>query len=125
VPNKDSQRIPLRYAVCVSSSRKQIQTSCNDGNGGEHSLVSQRDRLHGESYKNHVKLTFAKGASLMDPAGLFNASMNGNVRRAIDIHHGGTVNDSALEDLIRAAVALKRSGKRSDGKYPINYFYRK
>jgi hypothetical protein len=66
----------------------------------------------GESYKNHVKLTFAKGASLNDPAGLFNASMDGNVRRAIDIHHGDTINDSALKDLVRAAVALNLSVKK-------------
>ncbi len=66
----------------------------------------------GESYKNHVKLTFAKGASLEDPAGLFNASMDGNVRRAIDIHHGDKINDQALKDLIRAAVALNMSGKK-------------
>lgn len=65
----------------------------------------------GESYKNHVKLTFAKGASLKDPARLFNASMDGNVRRAVDIHRGDKINESALKDLIRAAVALNLSGK--------------
>jgi hypothetical protein len=66
----------------------------------------------GESYKNHVKLTFAKGASLRDPARLFNASMDGNARRAIDIHQGDTINEPALKDLIRAAVALNSSGKK-------------
>lgn len=66
----------------------------------------------GESYKNHVKLTFAKGASLKDPAGLFNASMDGNVRRAIDIHRGDRINDPALKDLICAAVALNLSGNK-------------
>jgi hypothetical protein len=60
----------------------------------------------GESYKNVVKMTFAKGASLNDPAGLFNSSLEGNVRRAIDIHEGDKINESALKDLIRAAVAL-------------------
>lgn len=66
----------------------------------------------GESYKKHVKLTFAKGASLKDPAGLFNASMDGNVRRALDIHQGDEMNEPAFEDLIRAAVALNSSGKK-------------
>jgi len=59
-----------------------------------------------ETYKNVVKLTFAKGAALKDPAGLFNSSLEGNVRRAIDIHEGEKVNEAALQDLIRAAVAL-------------------
>src|SRR5271168_4869658 len=60
----------------------------------------------GESYKKVVKLTFAKGASLKDPARLFNSSLDGNVRRAIDIHEGDKVDEAALKDLIRAAVAL-------------------
>jgi len=60
----------------------------------------------GETYKNNVKMTFAKGAALKDPAGLFNSSLEGNVRRAIDIHEGDKVNERALKDLIRAAVAL-------------------
>lgn len=60
----------------------------------------------GEAYKNHVKMTFAKGAALKDPAGLFNSSLDGNVRRAIDIHEGGKVDEAALKHLIRAAVAL-------------------
>jgi hypothetical protein len=65
----------------------------------------------GETYKSIVKLTFAKGASLPDPAGLFNSSLEGNVRRAIDIHEGDKVNEAALKALIRAAVALNVQGK--------------
>ena len=60
----------------------------------------------GETYKNIVKMTFAKGAALRDPSGPFNSSLNGNVRRAIDIHEGDKVDEAALTDLIRAAVAL-------------------
>ena len=63
----------------------------------------------GESYKSHVKLTFLKGASLDDPAGLFNASLEGNVRRAIDFREGDTINEEALKALIRAAVVLNQS----------------
>jgi hypothetical protein len=66
----------------------------------------------GETYKNVVKMTFAKGARLKDPAGLFNSSLDGNVRRAIDIHEGDTVDEAALKDLIRAAVALNLQGPR-------------
>jgi hypothetical protein len=65
----------------------------------------------GESYKNAVKLTFAKGAALKDPARLFNSSLEGNVRRAIDFHEGDMVDEAALGDLIRAAVALNVKGK--------------
>ena len=60
----------------------------------------------GETHKNVVKMTFAKGAALQDPSGLFNSSLDGNVRRAIDIHQGDKVDEVALKDLIRAAVAL-------------------
>jgi hypothetical protein len=60
----------------------------------------------GETYKKVVKMTFAKGAALKDPSGLFNSSLDGNARRAIDIHEGERVNEAALKDLIRAAVAL-------------------
>jgi hypothetical protein len=63
----------------------------------------------GETYKAMVKLTFAKGASLADPAGLFNSSLEGNVRRAIDFHEGATINEKALKALIREAVALNTS----------------
>jgi hypothetical protein len=81
----------------------------------------------GETYKNHVKMTFAKGAVLKDPSGLFNSSLEGNIRRAIDIHEGDKIDEAALKDLIRAAVALnlhlksksrpkprRASGKRTD-----------
>ena len=65
----------------------------------------------GESYKDKVKLTFAKGASLTDPARLFNSSLDGNARRAIDIHEGAEVDESAFKVLVRQAVALNDSGK--------------
>src|SRR5436309_1587518 len=67
----------------------------------------------GESYKSIVKLTFAKGASLKDPAKLFNSSLEGNVRRAIDIHEGEEVDAGAFQALIRAAVALNTSGGKA------------
>jgi hypothetical protein len=70
----------------------------------------------GESYKNVVKLTFAKGASLKDPARLFNASLDGNVRRAIDIHEGADVDASAFKALVRQAVALNSAGKAKRSK---------
>jgi hypothetical protein len=65
----------------------------------------------GETYKSVVKMTFAKGAALKDPSGLFNASLDGNVRRAIDIHEGEKIHEAALKDLIRAAVALNLKSK--------------
>lgn len=65
----------------------------------------------GETYKKVVKMTFAKGAALPDPSGLFNSSLDGNVRRAIDIPEGSKVDEAALKDLIRAAVALNLKGK--------------
>ena len=65
----------------------------------------------GETYKTAVKLTFAKGASLPDPSGLFNSSLEGNVRRAIDIHEGDTIDEAALKALIRSAVALNLKSK--------------
>ncbi len=65
----------------------------------------------GETYKNVVKLTFAKGATLKDPSGVFNSSLDGNVRRAIDIHEGEKINEAALKNLIRAAVALNLMSK--------------
>src|SRR4051812_49791857 len=65
----------------------------------------------GEAYKKVVKMTFAKGAALKDPSRLFNSSLDGNVRRAIDIQEGEKINESALKDLIRAAVALNLEGK--------------
>ena len=78
----------------------------------------------GETYKNVVKMTFAKGAALEDPSGLFNSSLDGNVRRAIDIHEGEKIDAAALKDLIRAAVVLNLKGKskpkprRMSGKRP-------
>jgi hypothetical protein len=72
----------------------------------------------GETYKNVVKMTFAKGAALQDPSGLFNSSLDGNVRRAIDIHEGDKVDEAALKDLIRAAVALNLKGKNKPKPKP-------
>jgi hypothetical protein len=69
----------------------------------------------GETYKSVVKMTFAKGASLDDPAGLFNASLEGNTRRAIDLHEGDTIDEEALKALIRAAVAMNSSARAIAG----------
>jgi hypothetical protein len=66
----------------------------------------------GETYKNVVKMTFAKGAALSDPSRLFNASLEGNTRRAIDFHEGAKINEAALQALIRAAVALNKSKQK-------------
>lgn len=70
----------------------------------------------GETYKNSFKMTFAKGASLPDPSHIFNSSMEGNARRAIDFHEGDELNEAALSELIRAAIALNKSGKKASGK---------
>jgi len=67
----------------------------------------------GETYKNVVKMTFAKGAALQDPSGLFNSSLDGNTRRAIDFHEGEKINEAALKTLIRAAVALNKAKAKS------------
>jgi hypothetical protein len=67
----------------------------------------------GETYKNIVKMTFAKGAALKDPARLFNSSLDGNIRRAIDFHEGETIDEEALKTLIRVAVALNKSKAKS------------
>ena len=72
----------------------------------------------GETYKNVVKMTFAKGAKLKDPARLFNSSLDGNVRRAIDIHEGDKIDETALKDLIRAAVSLNLEGKNKPKPKP-------
>ena len=69
----------------------------------------------GETYKAVVKLTFAKGASLKDPSGLFNSSLEGNARRAIDFHEGDKIDEKALKALIRAAVALNISARANSG----------
>ncbi|HEX4020204.1 MAG TPA: DUF1801 domain-containing protein [Acidobacteriaceae bacterium] len=70
----------------------------------------------GETYKNAVKMTFARGAALQDPSGLFNSSLDGNVRRAIDIHENDKINEAALKQLIRAAVALNLLTLRDKSK---------
>src|SRR5512146_2924009 len=70
----------------------------------------------GETYKNVVKLTFAKGASLEDPAGLFNASLEGNTRRAIDLHEAEKIDERAFTSLVRSAAALNASSRRTPGK---------
>jgi hypothetical protein len=69
----------------------------------------------GESYKNVIKLTFAKGASLKDPSGLFNSSLGGNVRRAIDVHEEDKLNETAFKKLVREAVALNEAARKSKG----------
>lgn len=70
----------------------------------------------GETYKNAVKITFAKGASLEDPSHIFNASLDGNARRAIDFHEEDDVDEAAFKGLIRAAVALNKSGRKTSRK---------
>jgi hypothetical protein len=70
----------------------------------------------GETYKAAVKMTFAKGASLPDPSGLFNSSLEGNTRRAIDFHEGDVIDEEALADLIQAAIELNMSSKSRSGK---------
>ena len=72
-------------------------------------VVARRKICTGETYKSVVKMTFAKGASLEDPSGLFNSSLEGNTRRAIDLHAGDKIDEKALKALIRAAVALNTS----------------
>ena len=67
----------------------------------------------GETYKNAVKMTFAKGAALKDPSGLFNSSLGGNTRRAIDFHEGEKIDEEALKTLVRAAVTLNKSTAKS------------
>jgi len=74
----------------------------------------------GETYKSAVKMTFAKGAELKDPSGLFNSSLDGNVRRAIDIHEGEKIDETALKDLIRAAVALNLKGTSKPKRRTVN-----
>ncbi|HWR22371.1 MAG TPA: DUF1801 domain-containing protein [Feifaniaceae bacterium] len=70
----------------------------------------------GETYRDTVKVTFAKGAALSDPAHLFSASLDGNVRRAIDFHEGDEVDEAAFLELVRAAVSLNKPGRKSGGK---------
>lgn len=73
----------------------------------------------GETYKTAVKMTFARGAALEDPSGLFNASLEGNTRRAIDFHEGGAIDETALKALIRAAVALNTAARATAG--PVRF----
>lgn len=93
----------------LSSSRLSLGWSRNGS--GEAFRVRYHDGMicTGETYKSVVKLTFAKGAALKDPAGLFNSSLEGNVRRAIDIHEDDAIDEAALKKLIRAAAALNKS----------------
>ena len=79
------------------------------GSGVEHDGII----CTGETYKSVVKMTFAKGASLKDPSGLFNSSLEGNTRRAIDFHEGEKINEKALKTLVRAAVTLNKSKAKS------------
>ena len=76
-------------------------------------MGARRDHLHRRDLKSAVKLTFAKGASLDDPSGLFNSSLEGSTRRAIDIHEGEAIDEAALKGLITAAVALNTSRKKA------------
>ena len=75
-------------------------------------VVPRRDDLHRRDLQDVVKMTFAKGASLEDPSGLFNSSLDGNTRRAIDFHEGEKIDEKALKALVRAAVALNESKAR-------------
>ena len=75
-------------------------------------VVARRNDLHRETYKKVVKVTFAKGASLKDPSGLFNSSLEGNTRRAIDFHEDDEIDEEALQALVRAAVELNKSSAR-------------
>ena len=79
-------------------------------------VVTRRTICTGETYKTVVKLTFFKGASLKDPSGLFNSSLDGNARRAIDFHEGEAIDEDAFRALIRAAVSLKESSGRAPKK---------
>ena len=83
---------------------------------GDPGLVARRHRLHRRDLQEGREDDFAKGASLKDPSGLFNSSLDGNVRRAIDIHEGEKIDAPALKALIRAAVALNVSGKKAGKK---------
>src|SRR5260370_23997772 len=101
-----------RSRKCAKSFTRQTLRLSKSGSGGGTPVWSHGGIVcTGETYKNAVKMTFAKGAALKDPAGLFNSSLDGNVRRAIDIHEGDQVDEVLLKDLIRAAVALNLKGK--------------
>ena len=80
--------------------------------GGDPGLVAQWDRVHRGDVHNYVKMTFAKGAFVKDPSGLFNSSLEGNLRRAIDFREDDKINEKALKALIRSAVAVNESSAR-------------
>src|SRR5439155_20878025 len=108
-----------RSRKCAQSYTRQTLRSSKSGSGSSR----QRRGLPsgptaalvctGETYKNHVKMTFAKGAASKDPSGLFNSSLDGNVRRAIDFHEGEKIDEEALKTLVRAAVTLNKSTAQS------------
>src|SRR5215469_10976067 len=102
---RDAQPAPCLSQGSRSRSRRGVEMERGSGVYHEGLICT------GETYKNVVKMTFAKGAALKDPSGLFNSSLDGNARRAIDIHEGDKVNEAALKDLIRSAVALNLKGK--------------
>ena len=101
-----------RLLACARSSSRRTRTSSRNGSGT--CPVWSRDGIicTGETYKKVVKLTFAKGASLDDPARLFNSSLDGNVRRALDIHEGETVDATAFKALVREAIAFNASNRK-------------
>jgi hypothetical protein len=104
-------------AECASSSTKQTPDVVEEWKWRGTPVWSHDGIIcTGESYKNVVKLTFAKGASLNDPAGLFNASLDGNARRAIDIYEGEQVDEATFKALVRQAVALNSSSKSKPSK---------
>jgi hypothetical protein len=104
--------LQARHAPDVVEKRKWVKSSSPGTPVWSHDGITYT----GESYKSVVKLTFSKGASLKDPARLFNSSLDGNVRRAIDIHQGEKVDESAFKALVRQAVALNGAGASKPSK---------
>ena len=103
--------------MSARSSNRPILKSSRNGNGAACRSGSTTESIcTGETYKSVVKLTFAKGAALKDPSGLFNSSLEGHVRRAIDIPEGKEIDKDAFQKLILAAVALNRSKTKSKAK---------
>ncbi len=102
-----------RSRKCARSFTRQTLRSSKSGSGWGLPWSHGGIVCTGETYKNVVKMTFSKGAALKDPSGLFNSSLEGNTRRAIDIHEGDKIDEAALKDLIRAAVALNLKGKNN------------
>src|SRR5262249_9736304 len=99
---------PLRPFIRQADPEVGEEGKGGGGSGGAHDGVI----FTGRTYKNVVKMTFAKGAALADPSGLFNSSLEGNTRRAIDFHEGAEIDEKALKALVRAAVALNASRAR-------------